>query len=247
MPWSEVTHQSFVSNLLRRSLEHQRIHHGYLFIGESSETEEMALAFAQALNCDQNLGDFCGSCESCKLIAKNQHPDIYAIRPESRSRRILIGQVRELERAIYLKASRARMKLAIIHSADRLQPEAQDAFLKTLEEPPLHTLFLLLTEEPQQLKETMLSRCLRIPFRPPKLKKKSQHQEMLETWLGEFSTAPSSSESPVLKTYGFVGKVLGLLKEIRDEKLKEAEQALDDPSLDNLEASQRERLKEDLC
>ncbi len=248
MPWSEISkQQSFVCHLLQRSLEHRRLHHGYLFVGEDMETDPLAKAFAQALNCDRNQSDFCGQCESCMLIAKNQHPDVHALRPESKSRRILIHQIRELERAVYLKASRARTKVAMIHGADRLQPEAQDAFLKTLEEPPVGTIFLLLTEEPQQLKETVLSRCLRIPFRPSQSKKKSPYQEKVKAWLEEWVDPKHSAGSAILKSYGFTGKVLGLLKEMKEEKLKEAEIILENPSIENLESSQKERLKEEIA
>ncbi len=244
MPWHTITFQPLVCDLLHRSLINKRIHHGYLLIGEESETKSIALAFAQALNCEKENGDFCGHCNSCIQIAHGQHPDISAIRPESKSRRIVIAQIRELEHLVYLKASYARIKVAILHSTDRLQPEAQDAFLKTLEEPPPKTVFLLLTEEPQQLKETILSRCLRIPFRPTQRKQKTEREKLLETWLAVFTSSTSFSKSAVFRAYSFTGKVLGLLQEVREEKLKETKQLLEDPALDHLESSQRKRLEE---
>ncbi len=247
MPWNEIRSQPLVSNLLKRSLISSRIHHAYLFIGEEAETEPVALAFAQSLNCEKDDADFCGCCGSCKIIAKNQHPDVHSLRPESRSRRILISQVRELERSVCLKADRARAKVAIVHAADRLQPEAQDAFLKTLEEPPPKTIFLLLTEEPQQLKETIVSRCLRLLFRPGKKKAKTPHEKLMENWLEEFHVSSSRNESKVFHACGLAGKVLGLLKEVREEKLKEIDRILDDPSLEHLESSQRERLEEQMA
>ncbi len=246
MSWRDIGSQPLVCNLLNRSLEHRRIHHGYLFAGEESETEMIALAFAQSLNCEKNDGDFCGQCSSCKMIAKNQHPDIYIVCPGSQSRRILISQIRELEKSIFLRASSARIKVVIIRAVDRLQPEAQDAFLKTLEEPPSKTVFLLLTEEPQQLKETILSRCLRVPFRPASKKGKTEHEQQIEEWLKEFTQPISSSDSTILRAYGFTGKVLGLLKEVREQKIKEGKQLLDDPSLEHLETSQRERLEQQM-
>src|SRR4029077_6149350 len=98
----------------------------------------------------------------CVKIFADRHPDVRIVRPESKSRRIKIEEVRELERVSFLKASEARHKVGILVDADRLTPEAQDAFLKTLEEPPKNTLFLLISSEPQQLRYTILSRCLRI-------------------------------------------------------------------------------------
>jgi DNA polymerase III subunit delta' len=246
MPWSDIKSQPLVSNLLQRSLKSGRMHQGYMFVGDESETEKMASALAQALNCEKPGGDFCGKCASCISIIKQQHPDIYAVKPESKSRRIIIDQIREVERAVFLKATMARFKVAIIHSADRLQPEAQDAFLKTLEEPPAKTIFLLLTEEPQQLKETILSRCLRVPFRPATQRELTDSEKKVQKWLDDFTAPICEPQSKVMRAYGFVGNVLSLLKEMKDQRLEEAEKALDDDSLDNLEASQRERLREQL-
>lgn len=247
MPWRDITTQPFVRDLLQRSIHHERTHHGYIFTGEESETKLIALSFAQALNCEKHAEDFCGSCDSCLAIVKGQHPDIYAIHPESKSRRILINQVRELEKSVYLKASRAKTKLAVIYEADRLQMEAQDAFLKTLEEPPPKTVFLLLTEEPQRLKDTILSRCLKIPFRPSQRKQKTEREKLVEKWLTDFvSTIVSPSETALFYAYGLIGKVLELLKEVRDEKLERGKLLLENPALENLTAAQHERLKEQI-
>jgi len=245
MPWRDLSSQPLVCDLITRALRHGRVHHSYLMIGEDSETEPAALGFAQALNCEKNDGDFCGRCDSCSAIAEGKHPDVYRVRPESKSRRIVIGQIRELERAIFLKASRARFKVALINSADRLQEQAQDAFLKTLEEPPPQTVLLLLTEEPQILRDTIISRCLRLPFRQGLKKEQTEAEKQVETWLSEFAAASSSIPS-VFSAYVFTGRVLGLLKKIRDEKHKQSKEALDDPSLENLEPSQLKKLEDQL-
>ena len=246
MPWRDISSQPLVCDLLRRSLKNGRTHHGYILSGEETETEPVALAFAQALNCEKDDGDACGKCESCLAIAAGRHPDVYETKAESRSRRIVIKQVRELERSVFLKASHARTKIAIIHTADRLQPEAQDAFLKTLEEPPPKTMFLLLTEEPQQLRDTILSRCLSVRFRPGRERRKTENEQKVEAWLEAFAAPVPAAESAAIRAYGFVGNVLGMLKEMRDEKLKATMELLDDPSNDHLEAVQRARLEEQL-
>lgn len=239
----DLKSQTLVADLLKRALTCGRKHHGYLIIGEEEEAQKVASAFAQALNCKEMESDFCGKCTSCISIQKGQHPDIHIVRPESRSRKIVIGQIRELERAVNLKASVADTKVAVIHSVDRLQLEAQDAFLKTLEEPPVKTIFLLLTEEPQQLKETILSRCLKLPLKPSGKKQLSENEKAVREWLESFVNAPAS-ESRIVHAYGFSGKLLELLKNVRADKLEQAKMTLDDPSLDHLEASQKERLEE---
>src|SRR5262249_20579947 len=90
--------------------------------------------------------------------------EIFVARPESKSRRIVIGQIRELEHALQMRAANSRRKVAIIADADRLQSEAATAFLKTLEEPPKDSLLLLLSALPEALPETILSRCIAIPL-----------------------------------------------------------------------------------
>src|SRR5205807_4432786 len=84
--------------------------------------------------------------------------------PESKSRRIIIEQIRELEHALRLQASDGRRKVAIVVEADRLQTQAANAFLKTLEEPPANSLLLLLSSLPEVLPETIVSRCICIPL-----------------------------------------------------------------------------------
>src|SRR5262249_57641030 len=90
--------------------------------------------------------------------------EIFVARPESKSRRIVTGQIRALEHALQMRAANGRRKVAIIPDADRLQTEAANAFLKTLEEPPKDSLLLLLTALPEALPETILSRCIAIPL-----------------------------------------------------------------------------------
>jgi len=92
------------------------------------------------------------------------HPDSHLVQPESKSRRIVIAQIRDLEQLIRRKPLVARTKVAIIHDADRMLPQAANAFLKTLEEPPEGSLLLLLSPLPEAMLETVLSRCIETPL-----------------------------------------------------------------------------------
>ena len=96
-------------------------------------------------------------------IGKN-HPDILSIRPEAKSRIITIEQIRDLMQTVHLKPTCAPWKVAIIEAADRLNVQAANAFLKTLEEPPADSILILLSSDPARLLETILSRCLRLNF-----------------------------------------------------------------------------------
>src|SRR5206468_8551173 len=101
--------------------------------------------------------------------------DIFVAQPESKSRRIVIEQIRDLEHALQMRAPNGRRKVAIVSDADRLQPQAANAFLKTLEEPPKDSLLLLLSALPEALPETILSRCISITFaRKGQLKKSNE-------------------------------------------------------------------------
>ena len=95
------------------------------------------------------------------------HPDLHQVAPESKSRRILISQMRDLEHAIQMKPLLGANKVAVIHDADRLQPEAANAFLKTLEEPPSGCHIVLTTTLRDAVLQTILSRCITIPLLAP--------------------------------------------------------------------------------
>jgi len=114
-----------------------------------------------------------------------QNPDVHAIEPESKSRRILTEQIRELEHALQMRSFFGARKVGIIFDADRLQPNAANAFLKTLEEPPGQSHLLLVSAQPDQLLDTIASRCLEVPLRataPPELT--ALQQRLLATLRG---------------------------------------------------------------
>jgi len=99
------------------------------------------------------------------LAEVTSHPDFHSVAPESKSRRIVIEQMRTMEQAIQMKPMRGRTKVAVIRDADRLQPQAANAFLKTLEEPPPGCHIFLLTSLPDAVLETIVSRCIAVPVR----------------------------------------------------------------------------------
>src|SRR3954469_25899658 len=106
------------------------------------------------------------------LVAATTSDDIFAspptgvflAEPESKSRRIVIDQVRALEHALQMRSANGHRKIAIISDADRLQPQAANAFLKTLEEPPNDSLLILLSAMPEVLPDTVLTRCVPVPL-----------------------------------------------------------------------------------
>jgi len=139
---------------LRRAHEQNRLAHAYLISGPpGSGKQQLAADLASLVN---------GTAVADVFSARAR--EIFVARPESKSRRIVIEQIRDLEHALQMRASNSRRKVAIISDADRLQPQAANAFLKTLEEPPKDSLLLLLSALPEALPETILSRCIAIPL-----------------------------------------------------------------------------------
>lgn len=139
---------------LQRANEQNRLAHAYLLSGATrSGKRSLAAALANLVNKTR-----------CEDIFAPNTSGVFVVEPESKSRRIVIEQIRELEHSLQLRAATGRRKVAIICEADRLQPQAANAFLKTLEEPPKDSLLLLLSALPEVLPETIRSRCIAIPL-----------------------------------------------------------------------------------
>ncbi len=146
-----------VTRMITSAFESGRLAHGYLISGaEGSGTETVAAALVAA------------ALDRAKVVwPPPAHPDLLLVEPESKSRRIVIEQIRGMEQLIRLRPSVARRKVGVIVDADRLQPQAANAFLKTLEEPPPDSLLVLTTTNSEGVLGTILSRCIRIPLRMP--------------------------------------------------------------------------------
>ena len=237
MSFSDLKNHRAIAEQLRYSLERGRLAHAYLFTGaRGSGTEDVARTLAQALNCLEKENDACGRCDSCRRIAAGNHPDIHWIRPESKSRRITVDQLREFERAVNLRASNARVKVGIIADAECLNEEASNAFLKTLEEPPSQTIIILLTAEPQRLLPTILSRCLRIGFGPI-AQAESPYRAQILPVLTQFANTRG-----VTGAYQTLAALTGLLQKLREEIRQAAETAADLDRYKEIDPKTRERL-----
>lgn len=230
---------------LRRSLQHERLAHAYLFIGpRGAGKTDAAVALAQALNCGREEHDACGQCPSCRAIASHEHPDIHWVEPESKSRRIQIDQIREFERAVSLKANRARVKAGIIVDADCMTENGANAFLKTLEEPPANTIILLLTAEPQRLLPTILSRCLRVILEKTVAVELSPSRAKTLELLVEFATAPQPG---IVHAYRLHAALTTLLAGMRKEISEALEAEAENERWDELESEAREKLEDQLA
>ncbi|OLC81991.1 MAG: DNA polymerase III subunit delta' [Nitrospirae bacterium 13_1_40CM_3_62_11] len=174
MPLLDLIGHERPTAILKASILHDRVAHAYLFFGEDRIGKRLAaLRFAQAINCEIDYGpggpDACGACRSCRQIEARTHPDFLLIEPdqEQANPQIKIEQIRELEQQLVYHPLVGRRKVCLIDEADRMTPGAANALLKTLEEPPDHSLLLLITSRPSALLATVRSRCQGIRFVAP--------------------------------------------------------------------------------
>ena len=154
-----VAGQEAAVSFLRRAAE--RPHHAYVLAGpEGSGKSLVARAFVASLLCHDGG---CGTCRDCTLALREHHPNEFVVEPEGRD--IHIDTIRdEVWHHAYRTAPEPGRKVFVIREADRLSPPAADTLLKVLEEPPLDTVFLLLSARAQELPDTVLSRCHVVVF-----------------------------------------------------------------------------------
>lgn len=153
--------------LLRNILRRGRIPNGLLFWGAGGiGKRRTALEMAKAINCIDAVDDACDSCLSCRKVTHGNHPDVKVVVPVKKSRVIGVNVVKELNELASLRPFESEWRVFIIEDADRMNLDAQNHFLKTLEEPPGRSMFILLTEYPRMLLPTIRSRCQMVRFRP---------------------------------------------------------------------------------
>ncbi|MDD2553121.1 MAG: DNA polymerase III subunit delta' [Desulfotomaculaceae bacterium] len=151
--------------ILNKAISSGRVAHAYLFAGpEGVGKETTAMAFARALLCSCPAGgDACGTCRECRQLSSGNHPDFYLVEPAGAS--IKIEQVREIQRRVPYCSYQGGRKIYLIRQAEAMTAEAANCILKTLEEPPRDTVFILLSARPQVLLPTILSRCQALYFK----------------------------------------------------------------------------------
>jgi len=164
--FADVVGQEHVVRTLRNAVEQDRVHHAYLFVGSRGTGKtSMAKILAASMNCvdGPTIGP-CGVCESCTSIAGATSLDVIEMDAASNNS---VDDIRDLrERVAYAPVS-GRSKIYILDEAHMLTPQAWNAFLKTLEEPPPHTIFVLATTEAQKILPTVADRCHRFDFSRP--------------------------------------------------------------------------------
>jgi len=162
--FQDVVGQTHITTTIKNSIKSNRIAHAYLFTGPRGVGKtSLARIFAKALNCkDGPREEPCGVCENCKSIDNNSFVDIIEIDAASARK---IEDIRELTETVKYMPMKGKYKVYILDEAHMLTTEARNAFLKTLEEPPGHNIFILATTEVHKIPYTIMSRCQRFDFR----------------------------------------------------------------------------------
>ena len=166
--FADVVNQEHVKRTLTNALTQNRVGHGYIFSGQRGTGKTtMARILAKALNCEKGPGpEPCLACSSCREIAAGNSMDLVEIDAASNRR---IDDIRELRESVRYRPVRDRYKVFIIDEAHQITPDAFNALLKTLEEPPEWVVFILCTTEPHDIPPTIASRCQGFPFRAVEL------------------------------------------------------------------------------
>lgn len=143
--------------------ESGRLGHAYLIVGDPrGNAGQLAENILQMLYCRQDANRPCGKCNNCLRVARRIHPDIVRIEPIRKSRGILVEQIEEVIRNIFQTTFEGGWKAVVFTNAERMNNEAANKLLKTLEEPPPRSIFLLLSDQPEALLPTIISRCQRV-------------------------------------------------------------------------------------
>ncbi|MFL6588820.1 MAG: hypothetical protein ACJ8M4_01470 [Chthoniobacterales bacterium] len=200
--------RSAAIDYLSRAHERGRLGHAYLISGPPGSGKRRLAS---------DLSNLVTGVTSLDVFA-SQPPGVYLAEPESKSRRIVIDQVRALEHALQMRSATGHRKVAIIAEADRLQPQAANAFLKTLEEPPNDSLLILLSGMPEVLPDTIISRCVAVPLAADEKAKLSPEENELVEMLRQVSRGKDRGIQAAYQMARGFSRVLAQIREgIKDE------------------------------
>lgn len=223
-----VGHEQIVEHF-QNSIRNQSVSHAYLLSGENGSGKMLlANAFAKTLQCEQGGINPCGTCKSCLQAESGNHPDIIYVTHEKLS--ISVDDIRsQVNQTIDIKPYSSKYKIYIINEASKMTEQAQNALLKTIEEPPAYAVILLLTENPGSLLQTILSRCVQLELKQVDKTKVTKYvAERLNISEEQASTAANFAQGNIGKAIRYASSesfldnkndVLRLLKQIDEMEI----------------------------
>jgi len=180
MPLSSLAGNHSLKEQLLPRLSGGTLGHALILSGPAgSGKRTLAAILARAMVCSGSGTRPCGSCPACKKALSDIHPDIITVAPLEEGKQITVDQVRQLRADAHIRPNEADRKVYVLEQADRLNPSAQNAMLKLLEEGPAYAAFLLLTENPGSLLPTVRSRCETLALTPTSAREPEQEDEQI--------------------------------------------------------------------
>ncbi|MEA2015065.1 MAG: DNA polymerase III subunit delta' [Thermodesulfobacteriota bacterium] len=206
MPFTDIYGQDKQVNVLQGAMKNNRVPHAFLFHGiRGIGKKTTAKILAKALNCEAANADCCDKCPSCLKIDHGTHPDIVFIRPEGAF--IKIDKIRELQAQIKFRPFEGNKRVFVITDADRMNDTSANALLKTLEEPTLSNVLILITARVHKLPQTIISRCQKLRFNPVRS----------ETIVSFLTDRMSINEESALAIASSAGGSIGRAQEIKEK------------------------------
>lgn len=216
MSFSEIIGQEDAKNLLKNAAKSGNHSHAYIFSGEKGSGKMMlAEAFATMLQCENPGEDACGECHSCKQALNHNNPDIIYVRRENGKSALGVDVVREqIVNDVVIKPYSNPYKIYIVDEAERMNQQAQNALLKTIEEPPEYAILILLTANHNAFLQTILSRCVLVQM-------KSVDTESIKRILQtNYDTVDYQAEMVANFAQGNVGKAIALSSDVTFNEVK---------------------------
>ncbi len=226
--WEDIKGHDRVVERLRRLSAKGRVPHSMLFTGTEGIGKRLtAKALAASLLCQHpENGIPCGCCEACRAIDVGTHPDFYYLEPESKgkaAKSIKIEQIRDLESKLALAPKLSTTRVAILDGAELMNEAAENSLLKTIEEPVGPMVFILITDSPDSLLDTIRSRCVRMEFG-------LLSPEIIASHLVEFEASAAKASAIGAIAEGSIGKAIRLYEgegiSLREDAVRTLEEIL---------------------
>lgn len=202
---------------LQNAIKLDKVSHAYILNGEKGSGKKMlASVFSQVLQCEEKGQESCGKCRSCRQAESGNHPDIIRITHE-KPNSISVDEIREqLVNDVQIKPYSSRYKIYIIPEAEKMTVQAQNALLKTIEEPPAYAIILFLTTNASSLLQTILSRCVVLNMKPVS-------DRQVKNYLMEHVQIPDyQADICVAFSHGNIGKAVELASSDNFNEIKAA-------------------------
>ncbi len=208
-----VGHEDIISRF-RSSIESGKVSHAYIISGEEgSGRSSLAFCYAKALQCEQGGTDSCDNCPSCHKMDSGNHPDVIYV-THAKPGSISVDEIRDqVVNTMDIKPYSSRYKIYIIKDSDKMNESAQNALLKTIEEPPEYGIIILIAENTDKLLPTIRSRCIEINTKPVREK------DIREYLINNCGISPDRADFSIEYAQGNLGKAINLATNVDYQRL----------------------------